>query len=297
MNAVDLYTRCDAAFRERLAAVDGRWAAPTALPGWDVRALVHHIVVEERWAPPIFAGLTIGEVGDIFEGDQLVPDPLTAARDASGAALDAVREDGAMERTVHLSFGETPAVEYARQLAADHLVHAWDLARALGVDDTLDPEAVHAVAEWFEPTEDALARGGRDRSPRAGAGRRRRADPDAGDVREGGVNPAVERFTAAFDAQGRRRDHGRDDAGLRVRGHRPARRQAARRHRGGAGGVDGALRRLSPTGAFTTEEVIDAGDRVVTRWRYDFDGGHVRGVDVFRVRDGLVAEKFSYVKG
>ena len=85
MNAVDLYTRCDAAFRERLAAVDGRWAAPTALPGWDVRALVHHMVVEERWAPPIFAGLSIGEVGDIFEGDQLVPDPLTAARDASGA--------------------------------------------------------------------------------------------------------------------------------------------------------------------------------------------------------------------
>ena len=107
MNAVDLYTRCDAAFRERLAAVDGRWAAPTALPGWDVRALVHHMVVEERWAPPIFAGLSIGEVGDIFEGDQLVPDPLTAARDASGAALDAVREEGAMERTVQLSFGET----------------------------------------------------------------------------------------------------------------------------------------------------------------------------------------------
>jgi hypothetical protein len=48
---------------------------------------------------------------------------------------------------------------------------------------------------------------------------------------------------------------------------------------------------------FSAEEVIDAGDRVVTRWRYDFDGGHVRGVDVFRVRDGLVAEKFSYVKG
>ena len=154
MNAVDLYTRCDAAFRERLAAVDGRWAAPTALPGWDVRALVHHIVVEERWAPPLFAGLSIGEVGDIFEGDQLVPDPLSAARDASGAALDAVREEGAMERTVQLSFGETPAVEYARQLAADHLVHAWDLARALGVDDALDPEAVHAVAEWFGPTED-----------------------------------------------------------------------------------------------------------------------------------------------
>ena len=160
MNAVDLYTRCDAAFRERLAAVDGRWAAPTALPGWDVRALVHHMVVEERWAPPIFAGLSIGEVGDIFEGDQLVPDPLSAARDASGAALDAVREEGAMERTVHLSFGETPAAEYALQLAADHLVHAWDLARALGVDDAARPGGRRGRARVVRPTEELYREAG-----------------------------------------------------------------------------------------------------------------------------------------
>jgi hypothetical protein len=39
------------------------------------------------------------------------------------------------------------------------------------------------------------------------------------------------------------------------------------------------------------------GDRVLTRWRYDWGDGHVRGVDVIRVRDGKVAEKLSYVKG
>jgi ketosteroid isomerase-like protein len=48
---------------------------------------------------------------------------------------------------------------------------------------------------------------------------------------------------------------------------------------------------------FDVEEVFEAGDRVVQRWRYSFQGGHVRGVDVFRVRDGKVAEKLSYVKG
>ena len=32
-------------------------------------------------------------------------------------------------------------------------------------------------------------------------------------------------------------------------------------------------------------------------WRYDYGSGHVRGVDVFTVRDGLVAAKLSYVKG
>jgi ketosteroid isomerase-like protein len=54
---------------------------------------------------------------------------------------------------------------------------------------------------------------------------------------------------------------------------------------------------FSAPGTFTTEEVFAAGDRVVARWRYEWDGGYVRGVDVFTVRDGLVAEKLAYVKG
>jgi len=57
----------------------------------------------------------------------------------------------------------------------------------------------------------------------------------------------------------------------------------------------------SPQARFETEEIFAAGDRCVVRWAYHWikDGkpGHVRGVDLFRVRDGRVAEKLSYVKG
>jgi ketosteroid isomerase-like protein len=53
----------------------------------------------------------------------------------------------------------------------------------------------------------------------------------------------------------------------------------------------------NPRSQFEEEETFQAGDRVVQRWCYNFDGGHVRGVDLFRVRDGKVAEKLSYVKG
>ncbi len=48
---------------------------------------------------------------------------------------------------------------------------------------------------------------------------------------------------------------------------------------------------------FEAEDTFVADDRVVQRWRYSWDGGHVRGVDLFKVLDGLVAEKLSYVKG
>jgi ketosteroid isomerase-like protein len=57
----------------------------------------------------------------------------------------------------------------------------------------------------------------------------------------------------------------------------------------------------SPSARFEAEEVFAAGDRCVVRWVYRWvkDGkpGHVRGVDLFRVENGKVAEKLSYVKG
>lgn len=60
--------------------------------------------------------------------------------------------------------------------------------------------------------------------------------------------------------------------------------------------------RSTPDATFETEELFATGDRRAVRWRYSFTGatgepGHIRGVDVFRIRDGQVAEKLSYVKG
>lgn len=48
---------------------------------------------------------------------------------------------------------------------------------------------------------------------------------------------------------------------------------------------------------FTVEDTIEAGDRIVQLWTYSWGDGHIRGIDVFRVSDGRVAEKLSYVKG
>jgi hypothetical protein len=49
------------------------------------------------------------------------------------------------------------------------------------------------------------------------------------------------------------------------------------------------------------EEIFTAGERCVMRWIYRWgDGdnsGHVRGVDLYRVQNGLIVEKLSYVKG
>ena len=117
---------------------DHQWQAATPDEDWAVRDLVNHVVGEDLWAPPLLAGSTIAEVGDRFDGDVLGADPKAAWIAASAGAVRAVAEQGAMDRIVHLSFGDFPGREYALQLFADHLIHAWDLARAIGADERLD---------------------------------------------------------------------------------------------------------------------------------------------------------------
>ncbi len=57
----------------------------------------------------------------------------------------------------------------------------------------------------------------------------------------------------------------------------------------------------NPDAVFEAEDVIVSGDRAVVRWIYrkvrNGQPWHLRGVDVFTVRDGKVAAKLAYVKG
>jgi ketosteroid isomerase-like protein len=53
---------------------------------------------------------------------------------------------------------------------------------------------------------------------------------------------------------------------------------------------------------FEIEEIFSVNDRGVMRWTYHWidpqgNAGHIRGVDVYTVRGGLITEKLSYVKG
>ena len=60
--------------------------------------------------------------------------------------------------------------------------------------------------------------------------------------------------------------------------------------------------RAAPKARIEIEEIFGDGDRCVMRWTYHWADdagkpGHVRGVDIFRLRGGKIAEKLSYVKG
>jgi uncharacterized protein (TIGR03086 family) len=92
--------------------------------------------------PLVLEGSTIEEQGDTFDGDVLGEDPAAVWERAAAAAKDAFRAPGAMDRTVHLSFGDTPAAHYCSQMTTDAVVHAWDLARGIGADERIPEELV-----------------------------------------------------------------------------------------------------------------------------------------------------------
>jgi uncharacterized protein (TIGR03086 family) len=72
-----------------------------------------------------------------------------------------------MDRMVHLSRGLSPGHGYATEMLFDYTIHAWDLARAIGGDEKLDPEVVAFCTEWFGAVEDAYRAAGAiaDRPP------------------------------------------------------------------------------------------------------------------------------------
>jgi uncharacterized protein (TIGR03086 family) len=175
---VDLHGRCGRRFARLVAGVGStQWHDDTPCSEWDVRTLVHHLLYEQRWVSPMFEGLTIDEVGDRFEGDLMGDDASTwpgLLASSMDEAHAVVAQPDALGRTVHLSFGDIPGQEYVMQLTADLAIHAWDLSRATGQDDSLDPDAVALLLPWTEANADLLAGSGM-------FGSRMDVDPEAPD--------------------------------------------------------------------------------------------------------------------
>ncbi|HEU4567031.1 MAG TPA: TIGR03086 family metal-binding protein [Marmoricola sp.] len=305
MDLNTMYHRTVECWADRVNDVDpDRWDAPTPCPEWTVRDLVNHVAGEDLWTVPLMEGSTIADVGDRFDGDVLGDDPIGSALAAASRATEVVARRLPAAEPVHLSYGEDTSAEYVHQLAADHLVHSWDLAVATGTDSRLDPHLVAEVAAWFADREE-LYRGAGIVGPHLGFS----GDPQANllaafgrDPSWGPAHAALARFSAAFG----RGDIDAimslmtEDCVFEATGPAPD----GVRHEG-ADAVRLVWEELfagTSSPRFTAEESFVAGDRGVLRWRFDWlddDGtpGHVRGVDVLRLRDGLVAEKLSYVKG
>lgn len=146
------WRRVAAEFTRRAEAVpDAAWDNPAPCEGWVARDVVRHLV---EWMPPMFfANVDI----EPPMGPSVDEDPAgawAALNDAIQAALDDP-EVAAREFDMQVGrFTFEAAVDTFG--TGDILIHTWDLARATGLDETLDPDEVHRMFQAMEPMDDVL---------------------------------------------------------------------------------------------------------------------------------------------
>jgi uncharacterized protein (TIGR03086 family) len=149
-------------FGRRVHAIrDDQWDAPTPCTSWSVRDLVGHLVSEQAWVPALVRdGATVDSVGDSLDGDPLGPDPAAAWDTVADASRTVFAEPGALDRTVHLSFGDMQAGDYCAQLVTDLTVHTWDLSRAIGADERLPADLLSFAVREVTPHAAELEKSG-----------------------------------------------------------------------------------------------------------------------------------------
>jgi uncharacterized protein (TIGR03086 family) len=137
-----------------------QWNAATPCEGWDVRALLNHLVVGNLWAAELGAGATIEEVGDRLDGDVLNDDALGAYEASATLAAATFEAPGALDAPCAVSYGPVPGSIYCGHRFIDVLVHGWDLAVATSQDSTLDPELVAAAHQLLQDQADMVRASG-----------------------------------------------------------------------------------------------------------------------------------------
>lgn len=146
-----------AAFGERARGVtDGGWDAPSPVADWVARDVVRHLV---EWFPPF---LESGS-GIVLPAGPPVDDDPAAAWEHHADAVQAVLDDPASagRAFAHPRLPEQPLPDaISRFYTADVFMHTWDLARATGQDDRLDPEMCRRLYEGMVPMEDVLRSSG-----------------------------------------------------------------------------------------------------------------------------------------
>src|SRR4051812_13102205 len=132
------------------------WEAPAPPDGWVARDVVRHLL---EWLPAFLGGST----GIVFRAGPSVDDDPAGAWRAHVDGVQALLDDPATADREYdfphigrMSLGQAIAMIYT----PDVFLHRWDLARATGQDETLDPQRCAEMLEGMLPMDELLRQSG-----------------------------------------------------------------------------------------------------------------------------------------
>ncbi|GAA1179490.1 maleylpyruvate isomerase family mycothiol-dependent enzyme [Ornithinimicrobium humiphilum] len=151
----DAYDRHAATFTARVhGVVEDGWDAPAPVEGWRARDVVAHL----DW---IRSFLEHGSDVRLEPGPDPEVDPVGAWEELDRQLLALLHDPATADRTYDSPMlGVMPLGRAVHQFfTADVFMHTWDLARATGQDETLDPEMARELREGMESMPEEVLRG------------------------------------------------------------------------------------------------------------------------------------------
>jgi uncharacterized protein (TIGR03086 family) len=150
------YRKVAATFTRRVDGVpDGAWDNPAPCEGWVARDVVGHLV---EWLSSVFFDTWDIDAPDIPSADV---DPVGAWRALDATIQSALDDPEVAGRVRDTRMGSSTFAEQINMICtSDVLLHTWDLARATGQDEALDPDEVHGMLVTMEPLDEVLRTSG-----------------------------------------------------------------------------------------------------------------------------------------
>ena len=132
------------------------WDNPAPPEGWVARDVVRHLV---EWFPAFLQGST-GIT--LAAGPSVDDDPAGAWRTQTDAVQALLDDPSVADHVYDLVPIGTMALGQAIDMiyTSDVFMHRWDLARATGQDETLDPDKCAEMLEGMLPMDEALRQSG-----------------------------------------------------------------------------------------------------------------------------------------
>jgi len=152
MDDLELHSIAQGSFAAVLGDVrEEHWGLATPASDWDVAALIAHVVGGERMATALLDGGSVDDARAAITAPLEPSEALTAFASACEDSKQRFAAPGALERVVHHPMGDFPGAQLLGFRIADLTLHGWDLSRAIGTDDTINPDLVAAVWSQLEP--------------------------------------------------------------------------------------------------------------------------------------------------